>query len=114
MTDNKRLELERINAVLTKQLSVCNGTFEDGILDATDGACPGWWRGMGHGCKKMEEKYLKQIAALLPFVEKWAKHSCLTCWDQEVKGGGGRIKGADCIHSKAREAVEASKEGGAG
>ena len=60
---------------LEKQLSICNGTFKgemDGkpvlgnIMDGTDAACPGWWRGMDYGCKKMEEKYKERIDALVP------------------------------------------------
>ena len=55
---------------LEKQLSICNGTFEgelDGkpvsgtLMDGTDGACPGWWRGQKHGCEQMKSKFSAQL-----------------------------------------------------
>ena len=52
------------NRHLEKELSICNGTFEgelDGkpvsgtIMDGTDAACPGWWRGHHHGYARGKE-----------------------------------------------------------
>lgn len=58
--------------VLEAAQDICQGTTKDFLngkqlpgnwSDGTDGACPGWWRGLDYGCEKMNEKLLKRTKA---------------------------------------------------